>query len=269
MFFYIAKILGFFALPSNLLFTIGAFGLVLTATRFARLGMRLAVASLVMLGILGLSPLGNALILPLEERFPAFDHRGGAPDGIVVLGGALDTVVAGARDEVSLNEAAERMTATAELARRYPRARVVFTGGSGRLIYDGPSEAAMAARLFASFGIASERLTLEDRSRDTFENAVFSRALAQPKSGERWILVTSAHHMPRAIGIFRRAGFAVEPHPVDYRTRGAADLVRPFRSLGDGLRRSDTAVREWVGLVAYWLRGRSSELFPGPAAAGG
>ena len=264
MFFVLAKILGFFALPSNILISLGLIGIVLMATRYARAGRRLAVAALVLIGVAGLSPFGNAIILPLEERFPAWDGSRGAPTGVISLGGAFDTVVSPARGEVALNEAAERLTVVAELARRYPNARIVFTGGSGRLIYGGATEAELAARLFESFGIAKERIVLEDKSRDTDENARFTKELLQPTPAERWLIVTSAHHMPRSIGVFRAAGFPVEAFPVDYRTRGAADLLRPFSSVGDGLRRTDTAVREWVGLVVYWMTGRTEGLFPAP-----
>jgi len=264
MFFVLAKILGFFAQPSNICISIGLVGIVLMATRFRRAGRRLAVASVVLIALVGLSPLGNAIILPLEQRFPPWDATRGAPSGFIVLGGALDTVVSPARGEVALNEAAERMTAVAELARRFPDARIVFTGGSGRIIYDGAPESELAARLFDSFGIAKQRILLEDKSRDTDENARFTRDLVQPKPSERWLIVTSAHHMPRSVGVFRAAGFPVEAFPVDYRTRGAIDLLRPFATLGDGLRRTDTAAREWVGLVMYRLAGRSDELFPGP-----
>jgi uncharacterized SAM-binding protein YcdF (DUF218 family) len=264
MFFILAKILGFFALPSNILISLGVIGIVLMATRFARAGRRLAVTALVLIAIAGLSPFGNAIILPLEERFPPWDSSRGAPTGIISLGGALDTVVSQPRGEVALNEAAERMTSIAELARRYPDARIVFSGGSGRIIYDGVTEASLAARLFDSFGIAKERVVLEDKSRDTDENARFTRELVQPKPGERWLLVTSAHHMPRSVGVFRAAGFAVEAYPVDYRTRGAIDLLRPFSNVGDGLRRTDTAAREWVGLAIYRMTGRTTELFPAP-----
>ena len=124
----------------------------------------------------------------------------------------------------------------------------------------------LAARLFDSFGIAKQRILLEDKSRDTDENARFTRDLVQPKPAERWLIVTSAHHMPRSVGVFRAAGFPVEAFPVDYRTRGAIDLLRPFATLGDGLRRTDTATREWVGLVMYRLAGRSEELFPASRA---
>jgi uncharacterized SAM-binding protein YcdF (DUF218 family) len=265
MFFVVSKIFGFFATPSNLVMSIGIVGLLLLPTRFARAGRRLAFASLIALAILGLSPLGNALILPLEDRFPAWNAADGAPAGIVVLGGSLSPHVSAARNEVALNEAAERLTVAAELALRYPHARIVFSGGSGALIFGEGAEAEFAVRVFESFGIPRSRVTLEDRSRNTLENAILSKDLARPEPGERWLLVTSAYHMPRAIGIFRKAGFAVEPYPVDWRTSGNEDALRPFPTVGEGLRRTDTAVREWVGLAAYWLTGQSSSFFPAPA----
>jgi uncharacterized SAM-binding protein YcdF (DUF218 family) len=264
MFFVLAKVLGFFALPSNILIALGLLAIILMATRFARAGRRLAVVSVVLIAIAGWSPLGNALILPLEERFPPWDASRGAPTGIISLGGAIDTVVSSVRGEVALNEAAERLTTMAELVRRYPEAHVVFSGGSGRLIHDDATEAEFAVRLFESFGIEKSRVILESRSRDTDENARFTKELVQPKEGERWLIVTSAHHMPRALGAFRAAGFPAEAFPVDYRTRGVIDLLRPFATLGDGLRRTDTSVREWVGLIAYRLTGRTGALFPGP-----
>jgi uncharacterized SAM-binding protein YcdF (DUF218 family) len=187
---------------------------------------------------------------------------------MVVLGGAFDTLVSQARGEVALTDAAERMTIVAALARKYPNARIVFSGGSGRLVFQGALESDLALRLFRSFGIDPARVTLDARARDTLENAVYSKTVANPKPGEHWLLITSAYHMPRAIGAFRRAGFAVEACPVDWRTRGRGDRARPFDDLADGLKRSDTAMREWIGLIAYWISGRSSELFPGPLRAG-
>jgi uncharacterized SAM-binding protein YcdF (DUF218 family) len=180
MFFPLSKILGFFAIPSNLVVSIGILGLLLLPTRFARAGRALAFASLIALAILGLSPVGNALIIPLEDRFPRWDATRGAPDGIIVLGGAISPDVSSARDEVALNEAAERLTVAAELARRYPDARIMFSGGSGALIYDEGAEAPLALRLLESLGIPRARITLEDRSRNTVENAVLSKAIASP-----------------------------------------------------------------------------------------
>ena len=264
MFFILSKIVGFFALPSDIAATLAALGVVLLFTRFRRAGRRLATLGVVLLLIAGLTPLGNILIYPLEQRFPPWDAARGAPAGIVVLGGAISPDVSAAHGTPALTEAAERLTAVAELARQYPAARIVYSGGNARLLLVRGNEAEYALALFESFGIARERLTPEDKSHNTVENALFSKALADPKPGERWLLVTSAYHMPRAIGIFRRAGFAVDAYPVDWRTRGRVDLVMPFDSLTGGLRRTDTAVREWVGLAAYRITGQSSALFPAP-----
>ena len=263
MFFILSKVLGLLAIPSTLAIAIGIFGLMLLPTRLSRAGRWLVCISLVVLAILGLSPIGNVLILPLEDRFPPFDPARGAPDGIVVLGGAIDGT--SANNEAVLNEAAERLIAVPALARRYPNARILLSGGSGSLFYESGTETKIAMQLLESLGIARDRILLEDRSRNTAENAVFSKAVVQPKPGERWLLVTSAYHMPRAIGAFRKAGFSVEPYPVDWRTGGAQYAFRPFSAAAEGLGQVDTAVHEWIGLAIYWLTGRSSELFPAPS----
>jgi uncharacterized SAM-binding protein YcdF (DUF218 family) len=264
MFFALSKLAGFFSLPANLLMAIGIAGLVLLCTRFRQLASWLLVTSVVFIAIAGWSPLGNVLILPLEQRFPPFDPSRGAPDGIVVLGGAIAPAVSAARGVVALNEAAERLTVTAELAHRYPKARIVFSGGSNALLSDPIAEAPFAVDELEALGVARSRITAEEQSRNTIENAVFSRLVAQPKPGERWLLVTSAYHMPRAVAAFRAAGFPVEAYPVDWRTRGPIDALVPFDSLSDGLARTDAAVHEWVGLLVYRLSGRTKELFPAP-----
>ena len=264
MFFVLSKVLGFFVVPSNLLMAVGLLGLLLLFTRHTRFASWLIVTAVVLLAIVGYSPLGNALILPLEERFPPWDATRGTPDGIIVLGGALSPDISLARGTSALDEAAERVTAAAELAQRYPAARILLSGGSGALIFDEGVEADLTVRQLEALGVARERMTAEGRSRSTLENALFARAAADPRPGQRWLLVTSAYHMPRAIAAFRAANFPVEAYPVDWRTRGSVDLLRPFASLSDGLGRTDTAVHEWIGLLAYRLSGRTAVLFPSP-----
>jgi len=264
MFFILSKVLGFFALPSNLLITIGLVGIALLLTRSRRLASWLVVTSLVLLVLFGLSPLGNALMLPLEERFPPWDASHGAPDGVIVLGGVIAVDVSAARGAVALNESAERVTVAAELARRYPKLRIIFSGGTNALLFDKGAEAGFAVRQLEDLGVARERIVAEEQSRNTVENAVFSRLIANPQPGQRWLLLTSAFHMPRAIAVFRAAGFPVEAYPVDWRTTGPMDLVRPYPSVSEGLRRTDVAVREWIGLLLYRLTGKTAELFPGP-----
>src|SRR5215216_5073795 len=206
MFFLAAKTLGFFAVPSNVLVIVCLSGAWLNFTRHRKLGMRLSLTGAVLLVLSGISPIGRALLLPLEQRFPPWHSNKGEPMGVVVLGGVLDGLVSAERGVAELSAAGDRLTAVASLARDYPNMRIVFSGGLGQLFPEGEPEAELAGRILESFGISKSRITLEDQSRDTAENARYSKALINPRPGERWLLVTSAAHMPRAIGAFRRVG---------------------------------------------------------------
>jgi len=265
VFFLLSKTLGVMLLPANFLIGAGLLGAVLLATGLAFVGRRLLIAAVVLLAICGFSPLGNWLLYPLEQRFPPWNAARGVPDGIIVLGGSIDPELSAAHGRPALTNAADRLIAAAALARRYPNARIVFSGGNANLVSDDTAkEADYALSLFESLGIPRERLTMERRSRNTQENAEFSKALVGPKDGERWLLVTSAYHMPRSVGLFRKAGFAVEPYPVDWRVGKAADLLTFSAVAVDGLERTDIAMREWIGLTAYWASGKIEALFPGP-----
>lgn len=264
MFFVLSKTIGVMLLPSNFLIGIGLLGVVLCVTRFAPLGRKLMIASIVLLAIGGLSPLGNWLLYPLESRFPPWNPAEGAPDGIIVLGGPIDADLSAAHDATVIRTAADRIFATAALARQYPNTRIVYSGGSGNLISTAAKESDYAAKLLESLGIPASRLIMERQSRNTQENAEFSKELVKPKSGERWLLVTSAYHMPRSIGLFRKAGFPVEPYPVDWRVGGPGALLEFSNLEDDGLGRTDLGFREWLGLLAYWITGKIDSPFPGP-----
>jgi len=265
LFFVLSKTVGVLLLPTNLLIVLALAGALLTATRFARAGRRLMTAAILLLALCAFSPLGNLLLYPLESRFPPWSAAQSAPDGIVVLGGPIDADLSVAHDVPVIHSGADRIVAAAALARKYPDARIIYAGGSANLVGSDAREADYAATIFESLGIDKARLIMDRRSRNTYENALFSKELAAPKSGERWLLVTSAFHMPRAIGLFRQAGFAVEPYPVDWRVgRSAADILAFTPLALEGLGRTDVAVREWIGLVAYRMAGRTSALFPGP-----
>jgi uncharacterized SAM-binding protein YcdF (DUF218 family) len=263
MFFVLSKVVGFFAIPSNVLILIGLAGIALLPTRFSRVGRRLLVASMILIAVIGVLPIGNALILPLEERFPQLDPAQGAPSGIIVLGGAIDPKISIARQQVSLDTAAERLTSAVKLAREYPSARIVASGGNAAL-GSGPPESNFAARFLEDLGVPRDRIILETQSRNTAENAAFTKRLVTPKPGERWLLITSAMHMPRAIGAFRQTGFPVEAYPVDYQTAGWPDRWARPGSFMDGISRTDTAVHEWLGLFVYWITGRIAAPFPRP-----
>src|SRR3954452_5306563 len=204
-------------LPTNFLIGVGVVGAILLLTRFASLGRKLVIAAVLLLVVCGLSPLGALLLYPLEQRFPPWDAGRGAPDGIIILGGSIDADLSAARGIPEVRSSPDRIISAAALALRYPNARVVFSGGSANVISNDAREADFAGAIFESLGVAKSRLIMERASRNTVENAQFSKALVAPKDGERWLLVTSAFHMPRSVGLFRKAGFAVEPYPVDWR----------------------------------------------------
>ena len=266
MFFVLSKTLGYLLLPTNFLIAVGFIGAILMATRFASLGRKLVAAAVLLLVICGLSPLGKALLYPLEQRFPPWDAARGAPDGIIVLGGSIDADLSVAHHTPVVRGAPDRIITAAALARRYPNARVVFSGGSANLVSNDAREADFAGTIFESLGVDKSRLIMERASRNTHENAEFTKAVVKPREGERWLLVTSAFHMPRSVGLFRKAGFAVEPCPVDWRVGGSHDLEALSNVAVEGLARTDLAVREWMGLIAYRLTGKIDELLPGPAA---
>lgn len=265
MFFYLSKILWFFAAPSTLIVGAMTLGSLLAFTsRWARVGRGLAGLGALAFLIFGSGPFGGFLVGALERRFPAYvAEKGPPPDGIIVLGGTIGEMeVAPGVWQVAMNDGSERLTEGIALARRFPQARFVFTGGKAALLGQERSEAEATRRLWASIGFPVERVTFEDQSRNTVENAVNTAALVRPKPGQRWLLVTSGYHMPRSIGIFRKAGFDVIAAPVDYRT--SFRRISIPREAAAGLASLDLGAREWIGLVAYFLTGKTSALFPAP-----
>lgn len=262
MFFVLSKVVWFVLSPVNFAILLAGLSGLLAFTRLARPARWIGLISLIALGLMAFSPLPRIVLRPLEDRFPQQDARKGPVTGIVVLGGAVGV----ARGDVAMNSSAARMTKAVELARLHPQAKIVFTGGAANLISETTvTEADGAKLLFEGLGLEPARLILEDKSRNTRENAAFTRRLVDPKPGERWLLVTSAWHMPRSIGVFRKAGFAVEAFPVDYWTSGEPDdFIRPYSRAPRGLEIADSGFKEWVGLVAYRLAGYTDELFPAP-----
>lgn len=263
MFFVLSKVLWIAAAPTNLLLGLAVLGAA-GALAGRRWGPRVAFAAVLALVGCGVLPVGRLMLRPLEDRFPQPSLDGPAPAGIVVLGGPIDQVTGAARGQVTLRDAATRLTAGVALARRFPGAVLVYTGGSNALLSEVGGEAADAERLWVDLGVDPARVLIEDASRNTEENARFTRDLVHPKPGQRWILVTSAYHMPRSVGLFRAAGFDVLPFPVDYRSTGTAHDLAPTAEISAGLGRLDVAAREWIGLLAYRASGRIADLVPGP-----
>lgn len=262
MFFVLSKVFWFFIQPINLSLFLCLAGIAASWFGWRRLGGAAATAGLFVLAICAWTNIGALLLRPLEDRYARPLPPREKVAGIVVLGGGLEGAVNLARGGYELNAAGDRFVEAAALALRYPQAKVVISGGSGSLMLDGETDAATAPRLLTALGVSPERLVLEGKSRNTYENAIFTRELVQPKPGETWLLVTSAFHMPRSMGLFRRADFPVVPWPTDYRTRGDEGFALFDDDQPDSIRNASLGIREWIGLAAYRLSGRTDALIP-------
>ncbi len=267
MLFWLSKVVWFFANPATVLLLLLLAGAALSWTRWRRAG-RLVVTFAAAFGLfVAVAHVGKHMIIALEDRFPIVKEPPERVDGIIALGGVVNQAVTAARGQLSLSGSAERLTEMAVLAKRFPDAKLVFTGGSGKLLGEKLSEAKVIAPLLGVLGIDGDRMIMETTSRNTWENAVNTMELIQPKDGETWLLLTSAFHMPRSVGCFRKAGWRVIPYPVDYHYRGDEEFALTF-NFGPGLGSLNGGLHEWIGLAAYWLLGRTDALFPGPVVEG-
>jgi uncharacterized SAM-binding protein YcdF (DUF218 family) len=265
MFFTLSKVLWFVLSPVNLLAIALCIAVLLSFTRKGqKWAIRILRVSVVILLFFAVVPVANLMVSALENRFP---HNPTLPEqvhGIVILGGVINPILSAKRQSPQLNDAIERLTIGAGLARRYPKARVIFSGGSGDLFNPEHREAHYAPKVFSQLGLAPDRVIYEDKARNTAENATYARQLANPSAGENWILITSAFHMPRAIGVFRKADWTMIPYPVDFSTTGDDKFSLSFRGLLGGIGSFGSVLHEYIGLIAYWLTGRTKTWFPSP-----
>ena len=252
---FISKAVWFVVRPGNLLLLVllaGTLAAWLRPGRGGRLWLTLLSAVILFVTV---APVYSWIARPLEDRFPSPASLPAQLDGILVLGGVLQRPIADERQVLAVSEAAERIMVAATLARQYPGARLVITGR-------GENHRSLTAWL-SGIGLESDRIEFETAARNTFENAILSHRMVQPGPDEVWLLVTSAQHMPRAMGVFRKLGWSVLPYPVDYQTTGL-DTLTDWPDVAANLAGIGVVLKEWVGLLAYYLLDRTDELWPAP-----
>ncbi len=260
-FFVISKLVWAIVSPDSLILLMALGAWVALRQGHQSLARRLLASCASLLLLIAIFPIGEWLIAPLEGRFGADPQLPTRVDGIIVLGGAIQQFQSRDWQQVELGPAADRLTGFFTLAQRYPRAQLLFSGGSGALNAQSLGEADFARRLFQQLGLGERAILFESESRNTYENVRNSRELLSSARGENWVLVTSAFHLPRAVGIFCQQQWPVIPYAVDhYSQRG--NLLRFDFDLAANLTVLKLALREWLGLVAYRLSGRSSQLLP-------
>jgi uncharacterized SAM-binding protein YcdF (DUF218 family) len=210
-----------------------------------------------------LFPIDNLLIRDLEDRFSYPKPLPAKVDGIVVLGGTVDQFITASRGAVAINGSVERIFEFARLSKLYPSAKLVFTGGSGMIGKQKLKEAHFIKPILKNLSVDPERVIYEDKSRNTYENAIFSKKIVKPMQQEKWFLITSAFHMPRAVGVFRAAGWNVIPFPVDYMTEKSFKF-KPSLNLRNSLNGVSIVLHEWLGLLFYWCMGYIDTFYPEP-----
>jgi uncharacterized SAM-binding protein YcdF (DUF218 family) len=250
--------------PDNLLMLCLLAGVLLYLLSRGRRGKVLVGLSALGFALLAVAPIGPAMLLTLEQRFSRPAHLPERIDGILLLGGAVNPALSLSYRETVFNSAIARVLAGVALARRHPEAKLVLVSGEGNFFLVGYSEARATLAFVADEGIAPARILLEEKSRSTRENAVYAKEMIRPATGENWVLVTSAYHMPRAIASFEGVGWSAIPYPVDFKIDPRTGLSANFNLL-DGLSAATLAGKEWVGLVGYRLMGWTRELYPAPA----
>ncbi len=238
-----------------------ALGTVLTMTRWRRAGIAVNLFVLAVALMIATLPVANWVAGPLENRFPVPQDLPKHIDGIMVLGGGENRQVSKAHGVASMHNSVLRLVTAAALLRAHPEAQLYFSGGGAVAVVTPPTESDIAQILLSEMGTDAARVHLENKSRNTWENFVFTKALAQPKPGETWVLVTSATHMPRSIGIARQVGWPMIAYPTDFVT--SPYPVSPL-GLMPQLETLDIAGHEWLGLIGYYLSHKTSALFPAP-----
>lgn len=261
VFFTISKLAWALLSPDSIIVLLALGGwLFLISGRHKAARTLIALCTLLLL-CLSFLPVGDWLLAPLEKRFPANVALPAQADGIIVLGGAIDPVLSAAWQQAELGGSAERVTTFVYLANLYPDAQLVYSGGSGDLLRQQQREADFAPYLLRQLGLRDRAIVFESESRNTWENAVNSQQLLDIRPDQEWILVTSAFHMPRAVGVFCQRGWEVTPYPVDHWSE-SGNLWRVQFGLLGNLGELRTALREWLALIAYRVSGRSERLLP-------
>jgi len=261
-FFLASKIIWALISPDSLIVILGVSAWIASTLQWQRISRSLLATCALLLVLIGFLPVGEWLIAPLENRFTTNVALPSEVDGIIVLGGAILPRMSNVWQQPEVGDAADRLTNFLYLARLYPNAQLVFTGGNGAVAEQEFKEAEMAQILFDQLGLTERAIVFESESRNTSENARNSKELVSPESDENWLLITSAFHMPRSIGVFCQEQWLVQPYPVDHYSQ-KGNLLRVDFSFSKNLSVLKTAVREWVGLVAYRINGLTDRLLPG------
>ena len=241
--------------PLNLLLIILIIGFFFKTINMKIISKAFYTLFLIFFVIAGIFPTGSLILSNLEKNYPALTTLPSYVDGILILGGPSSPGLTREHEQVSFNEAGERLTESVKLIKNYQSSKIIFSGGFGELPHT-----YVAKKFFSEMGIDISYIIFESKSRNTFENILFSKKIINPKESENWLLVTSSFHMSRAINVAEKLNWKFIPYPVDFRTSKKFISFKPRFALLDNFNSFNLASHEVVGLLSYYLLGRSSKI---------
>ena len=258
MSFYLSKILWLIVNPFNIFIFITLFTMFLYFINFRRLSLIIYLINFIFIALISFLPIGSYLTYIIEKEFHTNTKFPQLVDGILILGGATNPLLFKEFDQISLNGSAERLVESVMIIRKFEKAKVIFSGGSGIVNRSDLGHSQVAKLFYKNIGVDINKIFFEDKSRNTHENIIYSKKIAKPKKNENWLLITSAFHMKRALLIAEKNNWKLIPYAVDFKNVKEFKLI-PNLNLLSNLNSFQRGLHEWLGLVSYYLMGRTDE----------
>ena len=258
MSFYLSKILWLIVNPFNIFIFITLFTMFLYFINFRRLSLIIYLINFIFIALISFFPIGSYLTYIIEKEFHTNTKIPKRVDGILILGGATNPLLFKEFDQISLNDSAERLVESVMIIRKFEKAKVIFSGGSGIVNRSDLGHSQVAKLFYKKMGVDINKIFFEDKSRNTHENIIYSKKIAKPKKNENWLLITSAFHMKRALLIAEKNNWKLIPYAVDFKNIKEFKLT-PNLNLLSNLNSFQSGLHEWLGLVSYYLMGRTEK----------
>ena len=260
MTFYLSKILWLILSPFNIFIFITLFAILLYFFKLRRLSLIIFLVNFLFIALISFVPIGSYLIFKIEKEYHSYIKTPDQVDGILILGGATIPLLYNEYDQISLNDSSERLAESVFIIKKFREAKVIFSGGSRIINRPDLDHAQVAKSFYKKVGLETNKIIFENNSRNTYENIKYSKKIANPKINEDWLLITSASHMKRALLIADKIDWKLIPYAVDFKNIKNFKLTPNFNLL-ENLNSFHLGIHEWLGLVSYYLMGRTDKVF--------
>ena len=260
MTFFLSKFLWFLFNPFNCILFLLFLSLVFNFFKFLKISKIILYCTFLLFFIAGALPTGPYLLYLLEKNYHNKVNLPEKVEGILILSGATSPFLTKEYDQIALNGSVERLTESIQLMKKYPNAKVFFAGGSGSIDFPYLNHSDVAKKFYESLDVNTKKIFFDKKSRNTYENIVFAKKKFNPTINDKWILITSAFHLKRATSVGEKLGWELIPYATDYKLPKKFEWKLSFNFFNN-LEYLQHSGHEWVGIIAYYLMGRSSKIF--------